>query len=98
MKPVLFISEALTDLEEIMDWYGDISEKIARRFAASLEKKLGLVTALPDLFAADENGVRKMLLDDFPYVVVYRELADHLLVVAIVHAKRRSEFWISRIS
>ena len=98
MKPVLFLSDADTDLEEIMDWYMNISEKIARRFTANLDKKLELVAALPDLFAADENGSRKMLLDDFSYAVVYKEYPDHVMVVSIAHAKRRSEFWVSRIT
>ncbi len=40
--------------------------------------------------------VRKAVMHRFPYVVAFEVHADHVLVLAIAHGKRRPLHWLAR--
>ncbi|MCH7935415.1 MAG: type II toxin-antitoxin system RelE/ParE family toxin, partial [Gemmatimonadetes bacterium] len=44
-----------------------------------------------------QSGTRRVLLHRFPYIVVYKELEDEILVVAFAHHKQRPGYWRDRI-
>jgi toxin ParE1/3/4 len=37
------------------------------------------------------------LIHRFPYLVIFLELADKILIVAVAHGKRRPGYWHGRI-
>lgn len=42
------------------------------------------------------RGARKLLVRSFPYLVIYRALPEHVLVLAIAHQRRHPDFWLGR--
>ena len=58
---------------------------------------LNRVAANPKLHATVYQDVRKAVVTKFPYVVIYREEAGELLVVAVFHTSRDPSVWQSRI-
>lgn len=44
----------------------------------------------------DTLGVRSCVLRPFPYAIVYLELPDEILILAIAHAKREPGYWQRR--
>ncbi len=51
----------------------------------------------PELHAAIYGEVRKAAVPRFPYIVLYREEADVLLVISVFHTARHPSIWKSRI-
>jgi plasmid stabilization system protein ParE len=44
-----------------------------------------------------ELGVRRRLVDGFPYAVVYRIVTNELVeIVAVMHGKRSPDYWKER--
>ena len=40
--------------------------------------------------------IRKTTVQRFPYVIAFEEHEQHLLVLAVAHAKRRPLYWLTR--
>ncbi len=102
MKPVQLFSEAEAEIAEIVDWYVKRSPDAAARFIDDLQGLLTRVQELPLSFpviahTATERAVRRARCTDFPYSVVYADLDKSILVVAVVHLKRRPLYWIERL-
>jgi hypothetical protein len=55
----------------------------------------------PERFALYEGvrsklGVRRALIERFPYVIAYKILSNEILVIAIAHASQRPAYWRRR--
>jgi hypothetical protein len=40
--------------------------------------------------------IRKAILQRFPYVIAFEKHEQHVLVLAVAHAKRRPLYWLRR--
>jgi plasmid stabilization system protein ParE len=43
------------------------------------------------------HGTRRILLNRFPYFIVFRERLHDIQIIAIAHAKRRPGYWTKRL-
>lgn len=50
----------------------------------------------PGMGATYEFGTRRIVLPRFPYSVVYEVHADHIVIVAVAHQRRRPGYWRDR--
>jgi toxin ParE1/3/4 len=73
--------------EELLDEVSSILERIGER-PASFPVWPG-TSAVP-------SPIRRAVLGRFPYVVAFEVHAQHVLVLAIAHAKRRPLYWLTR--
>lgn len=61
-------------------------------------------TTLETIAAAPELGTiliagrpeRRILVQQFPYQIVYHLTASELMIIAVAHLRRRPEYWRSR--
>jgi len=51
----------------------------------------------PRQFPLDESGTRRSVLRKFPFLIVFRETADGLEIVAVSHGRRRPGYWRDRL-
>lgn len=77
-------------------WYVRRSAGAAERFQAALEAALEQIAQSPDRWPTHLHGTRYRLLRHFPFIVVYRRVADRLQVVAVAHGRRRPGYWKRR--
>jgi len=83
-----FLPEAEDELVEAARYYEVAAPGVGFRFVAEVHRCLGFVSEHP--FAAEEEkGVRKKLLNHFPYNLLYAVESDLIVVVAVAHQKRR---------
>jgi hypothetical protein len=45
---------------------------------------------------ADNEQIRRLLLQDLPYVVIYETFENEVFVYAVAHASRRPNYWRRR--
>lgn len=97
MKPVTVHPEAEAKADLAFEYYWARSEAAAVGFDAELKKayaklKESPLTCLPHLY-----GTRRVILDPYPYSVIFREHQRGLQIVAVAHAKRRPGYWSKRL-
>ena len=72
------------------------STQAADGFYEELFRAVDVVRERPGLFAPYLHGTRRVVLDRYPFLVIYRELPRKIQIVAVAHAKRRPGYWAKR--
>jgi len=97
MKPVQVHPEAEAEADRAFEWYWTQSESAALRFDAELRDAYKTLRRSPRMCAPYQHGTRRVMLDKFPYFVVFRELLRKIQIVAVAHAKRSPGYWAKRL-
>lgn len=83
-------------------WYETQRQQLGDEFLVELDAAIKRIHNEPGSFAALESysgpgDVRRCLLKRFPYVVVFLNRPEEVLVVAISHVRRRPFYWLERL-
>lgn len=92
-----FHPEALLEFEEAVQFYKQRGRNLGRRFAREIRTTIAKITATPDRWRILEEDVRRCLVRVFPYALLYTIEEDHILIVAIMHGRRRPGYWRHRL-
>lgn len=90
-------SAARAEYLEAWEWYEARSREAADAFEAEVQASLGLVVDRPEAWPIVRSGVRKKILDGFPYNLVFVSEASGVYLLAVAHQKRHPDYWIERI-
>jgi plasmid stabilization system protein ParE len=91
-----FAPEAEREAHEAFFWYRERDERAGARFEAELLAALDRITEIPEQGPEIERGVRRVLLHGFPYGVLYAIAPEHIVVLAVMHLRRRPGSWRGR--
>jgi toxin ParE1/3/4 len=97
MKPVEVHPDAESDADKAFVWYWERSERAASGFDSELRAAFSALRKTPKIGAPYLCGTRKTTLNRYPYIVIFRELPRKIQIIAVAHAKRRPDFWTSRL-
>src|SRR5262245_54433417 len=95
-KPLDVHPLAIKEARKAFRWYARHSYRAALRFQLLFKNALMDIEAEPLRWPRYLHGTRVLQLRKYPYLVVYRELATSVLVVAVAHGHRRPGFWKAR--
>jgi toxin ParE1/3/4 len=87
---------AEAEAREAFVLYRERDPAVAARFIAALDKAIERVETHPERWPAYLHETQRLLVGRFPFAIVYRVLAERVLVVAIAHQKRRPGYWRRR--
>ena len=96
MLPIEYLPGARRDFDESFDWYAKREIQVAMRFANAINSALVEVATNPARFASVDGAHHESALKKFPFRIVFRLVANRVLVVAVAHAKRRPGYWMGR--
>ena len=91
-----FHPDAALEFEEAALFYESRVTGLGKSFAAEIERTVSLIREFPDAGAAFEGNLRRVRVDRFPYLIVYRRDAEALVIVAVSHQRRRPGYWRQR--
>lgn len=97
MKRVIFHPEAKAEANGAIDWYWAQSRSAALELAKELRNAYSKLRRAPKVCPIYIHGTRRVILDRFPFSVVFREVPTGLQIVAVAHAKRRPGYWARRL-
>jgi plasmid stabilization system protein ParE len=80
--------EAKEEIEEAYQWYEAQQEGVGEEFLNSLDNTFGRITENPDLFPEKYKSHRVVVLDRFPFLVVYWKEESTVIVSAVFHTSR----------
>jgi len=95
-------ADARTELRSATLWYEERQEGLGDEFVADVASAIDRVREAPDSYSTWPGlanrpfPIRRFILQRFPYVIAFEPHGDHILVLAIAHAKRRPLYWVTR--
>ena len=98
MKAIRVHPEALREAEDAVEWYGQRSPHAASRLVIELRAALERIQQAPSQFPQLAFETQRIVLGRFPYVVVFRETATEIEIVAVAHGRRRPGYWRQRLA
>lgn len=97
MKPITFHPDIAIDIKGSYDWYEKQVEGLGNSFIHELESSYSAISSFPNTWVAFKYGFRRYLLSRFPFSIIYKEVEDEIIVVAIMHNSREPNYWLNRI-
>jgi toxin ParE1/3/4 len=92
-----FHPEADEDFQHAIETYQAESVELGLRFYRSVLAAVARIEAHPRAWPRLRGEVRKCLVEDFPYKLLYVIEPDRLHVVAVMHGKRKPDYWSERV-
>jgi len=95
-KPVEYHPGARLDVLTAFEWYETREPGLGVRFQDELAEAEKFIQRNPPLGHPHKFGTRKWPLKVFPFVLVYSEELDLILVLAVAHYSRAQGYWHHR--
>lgn len=93
-----FHPEAAVEFVETILYYETQAPGLGEKFVAEVQRAIEQLLIHPRIGARDEEGLRKWVLDNFPYNLRYSESDDLVYVLVVESQHRRPGYWRSRIA
>ncbi len=93
----VFHPEALTEYSQAVEFYAERNKELAQDFINSVENAIFKVIEFPRRWPVIKDTVRRCLTPKFSYAILYAIEEDYILIVAVMHASRKPEYWQERI-
>ena len=94
---VTLLAPAAVEFIEAVAYYDAQAPGLGSAFEGEFSKAVRLVSENPGAGAPHRHDTRRVLLERFPYAVVYRALPDRVMVLAVAHLSRRPAYWAERL-
>jgi plasmid stabilization system protein ParE len=95
--PIRLLPEARDEFDAAVDWYEQQRPGLGSAFLDPVRDVFGRIAANPQLHGIVYQDVRKAVVRKFPYVVLYKEEAGEVIVIAVFHSKRDPTIWQGRV-
>lgn len=70
---------------------------LGQRFYAEVNAATAVLLQYPDIGSPIEDDLRKFVLEQFPYDLIYDRIAEIIHILAVAHQRRESGYWSTRI-
>jgi toxin ParE1/3/4 len=88
---------AWQEVEAADDWYFSRSLDASVAFLSDLQAALENISQTPRRRPKYLHGTRRLVMQRFPFSVVYLDEPDLVIIVAVAHSKRRPGYWKDRV-
>lgn len=92
-----FLPTAEAELLHEVAYYSEARAGAGIKFQAAFATVVEQATRNPDGGTPGPKGTRSRIVKGFPFRVVYRASEVELLVIAVVHHRRKPGYWANRI-
>ncbi|WP_312768829.1 type II toxin-antitoxin system RelE/ParE family toxin [Epilithonimonas sp.] len=79
--------QALQDIEEILEYYSRINQKLPTKFLERIEEAKSRIVNSELGFEIKYKTVRTVLLKQFPYHLHYVLKDDNIIIIAVLHSR-----------
>ncbi len=93
---IRFLTPARQELDDAVIWYNQQSPDLGLEFLDELDKAVHRIAAYPQACEEIEPGLRRCLLNRFPYGLIYGIDTNVIVIVTVAHLHRQPRYWIER--
>ncbi len=83
-------------MNEAARFYEEHREGLGQDFLTEIEKSITSITLRPNAGTKVGSRFRRRILPRFPFGIVYSIERDRVIVVAVMHLRRRPGYWKAR--
>ena len=91
-----FHPEAETEFLEAVDYYEDRERGLGFDFSIEVLATIQTIVTYPTAWPVMEEGVRRCLVNRFPYGVIYSIEHGEVFILAVMHLRRYPSYWKTR--
>jgi hypothetical protein len=92
----LFHPEAETEFLTAIDWYEKRASGLGADFAVEIHAAIQRAVTLPLAWPRIDSDIRRVLVNRFPYGVLYAPDNGSIYILAVMHLRRQPDYWRSR--
>ncbi|MBM4053183.1 MAG: type II toxin-antitoxin system RelE/ParE family toxin [Planctomycetes bacterium] len=97
MTRIVFVDPARDEMIEAAEYYENQSTGLGKDFIAEVQHTVNRIVENPKSGRIIRSNIRRRLLRRFPYGILYRTDAEKIVIVAVMHLRRRPGYWRYRI-
>jgi len=94
---VRFLAPAEIEMLEASIYYENQAAYLGDDFLDIVEAATGEIVESPETWPEIDPGIRRRVLRRFPYSILYQIIQDEIIIVAVMHHKQKSRYWIDRL-
>ena len=94
---VSLLPPAQLELDEAFVWYESQVVGLGYGFLDEFDRAVRLVATFPALYQQVSPGIRRCLLNRFPYGLLYDQDHGMIIIVAVAHLRQRPNYWLDRM-
>jgi hypothetical protein len=94
---VRFLPPAEQELDDAYQWYEDQMSGLGRAFLAEINEAVHRVTTWPEAHTVLRGVLRRCLIRQFPYGLIYGVDGQTIVIVAVAHLHRKPFYWTRRV-
>ncbi|MEI6389455.1 MAG: type II toxin-antitoxin system RelE/ParE family toxin [Spirochaetota bacterium] len=95
--PILFLEPALDELREAVQYYNEQEPGLGFEFAQEIRLTLGRIRENPEAWPVHSHRTHRCRTNRFPYGIVYHPSLEEILVIAVMHLRRKPMYWRNRV-
>jgi len=93
--PVVVSPQAEAAVTAAEAWYESKRPGVGVTFRERVEEALDDIAAQPGRFTPGIRNTRIAKVRGYQYLIIFRENLDHILVVAVVHSRSGTSYWLT---
>lgn len=93
MNVVKFHPDAESEMINAAAYYESQQPDLGRRFLAAVQDSINRILLNPRLYPVVELNVRRCLTKTFPFGILFREMPDKIVIMAVMHLHRDPDYW-----
>ncbi|RJP25716.1 MAG: type II toxin-antitoxin system RelE/ParE family toxin [Candidatus Omnitrophota bacterium] len=95
-RRISFHEAAEIEINEAADFYDRESPRLGSAFLDEVQQVMESISRYPNAAPLIQGRVRKKILINFPYSLIYSVRTHEIRILAVAHQKRRPFYWRSR--
>ncbi|MCF8108480.1 MAG: type II toxin-antitoxin system RelE/ParE family toxin [Desulfohalobiaceae bacterium] len=92
-----FLPEAEEEFREAALYYEKEAPGVGLQFITEVRRGITFITENPYAAAGAGSGIRRKVLNHFPYSLLYSVESELIVIIAVAHQKRRPRYWRGRL-
>ena len=97
MGYLIYDPKAKVEIKNVAEYYKGCREGLGQAFLREVESTIQRLSQHPLTWRKISGQFRRCLLKKFPYGIIYSVDKDEIFVAAVMHLKRKPEYWKKRI-
>lgn len=93
---IVFHPEAQTELWRAVSYYEERKPGLGDDFLLEVFSALSNIRSYPRSWPVLGEGVRRCLINRFPYGLVYSAEPEKIFILAVMHLRRYPDYWKGR--
>lgn len=92
--------EAISDIQEITDWYNEQQAGLGKRFKETVIQQINSLNKDPQIYAVRYNDIHCIGLNKFPYMAHFyiNDKSNTVEVLSVISTSRNPKIWREKTS